>query len=73
MGIQFTQGDTAFFVESNWRIREVRILKISGEFATIHFADGEGGTRLRLNRLFKSKEEAEKHGKICRVKNDQIL
>ena len=53
-----SQGDTAYFVESNWRIREVKILKITGEFATIHFADGEGGTRLRLNRLFKTKEEA---------------
>lgn len=56
--IQFAQGDTAFFVESNWCIREVRILSISGEFATIHFVDGEGGTRLRLNRLYKTKEEA---------------
>ena len=56
--VQFAQGDTAFFVESNWRIREVRILSISGEFATIHFVDGEGGTRLRLNRLYKTKEEA---------------
>ena len=56
--VQFAQGDTAFFVESNWRIREVRILSISGEFATIRFADGEGGTRLCLNRLYKTKEEA---------------
>ena len=56
--VQFAQGDTAFFVESNWRIREVRILSISGEFATIRFADGEGGTRLRLNRMYKTKEEA---------------
>ena len=56
--VQFAQGDTAFFVESNWRIREVRILSISGEFATIRFVDGEGCTRLRLNRLYKTKEEA---------------
>ena len=56
----FHQGDIAYFVESNWRIREVRILKIAGEFATIHFVDGEGGTRLRLSRLFATKEEAEK-------------
>ena len=56
--VQFAQGDTAFFVESNWRIREVRILSISGEFAPIHFVDGEGGTRLRLSRLYKTKEEA---------------
>ena len=54
-----SQGDTAYFVESNWRVREVKILKITGEFATIHFADGEGGTRLRLSRLFRTKEEAE--------------
>lgn len=52
----FTQGDTAYIVESNWRIREVRILKVVGDFATIHFADGEGGTRLRLNRLYSTKE-----------------
>ena len=54
------QNDTAYFIESNWRIREVRILKITGEFATIRFADGEGGTRLRISRLYATKEEAEK-------------
>ena len=60
----FHQGDTAFFVESNWRVREVKILKITGNFATIHFADGEGGTRLRVSRLYATNEEA----KACIIK-----
>ena len=55
----FKQGDTAFIVESKWRIREVQIIKLSGGFATIRFLDGEGGIRIHESRLFSSKEAAE--------------
>ena len=52
-------SDTAFFVVSNLRIKEVKILKTTKDFATIHFIGRESGTRLRLDRLFPTKEAAE--------------
>ena len=59
MSTSFNPGDIAYFVESKWRVREVKILKLSAGFATIHFLDGEGGIRISVNRLFPTKEAAE--------------
>ena len=56
--IPYKIGDAAFIVVSNLRIEEVKILKITKDFATIHFIGREGGTRLRLDRLFPTKEAA---------------
>ena len=52
-------GDTAWIVESSLFIREVRVLKITGGFATLRFADSDGGVTLRVSRLFPTKEAAE--------------
>ena len=59
MAKKFNPGDTAFLVESNRIIREVRILKFGGGFYTIRFADSDGGIKVKEHRLFASKEEAE--------------
>lgn len=56
----YNVGDTAFIVESQRIIREVKIIKCGGGFYTMKFVDGSGGIRLRENRLYSSKEEAEK-------------
>ena len=56
--MQYKIGDTAFIVVSNLRIEEVKILKLTRDFATIHFIGREGGTCLRLDRLFPTKEAA---------------
>ena len=58
---KYNAGDTAFIVESQRIIREVRIISRGGGFYTMKFvdADGSGGIRLRENRLFATKEEAE--------------
>ncbi len=58
MNSVFNQGDTAYFVESKWRIREVRIIKAFRRFATIRFRDDEDGIRIHDCRLFPSKEAA---------------
>ena len=59
MVTKYNPGDTAFIVESSRFIREVRILKIAGGFATLRFADSDGGIKLRESRLFSTKEAAE--------------
>ena len=60
MAKKFNPGDTAFLVESNRIIREVRILKFGGGFYTIRFADSDGGIKVKEHLLFSTKEEEEK-------------
>lgn len=59
MAAKYKAGDTAFFVESNRLIREVKILNVGGGFYTIRFLDGNGGIKVKEHRLFATKEEAE--------------
>ena len=56
---KYNPGDTAYIVESNRIIREVKVLKITGGFATLHLMDSDGGIKLRESRLFPTKEDAE--------------
>ena len=58
MANEFNQGDNAFIIVSNFKIEEVKVLKVAAGFATIHFVNREGGTRLNEHRLFRTKEEA---------------
>ncbi len=67
-------GDKAYIIETNNNIREVEVIKESGGFVTVryeytdpHYISGgkhhikaKGGMRLRRNRVYRTKEEAEK-------------
>ena len=59
MATKYNHGDIAFIVESSRFIREVKVLKIAGGFATLRFVDSDGGIKLRESRLFPTKEDAE--------------
>ena len=56
---RFKPGSTAYIVESNRFIREVEVKSFSGGLYLLIFKDTGGGVRLRENRLFATKEEAE--------------
>ena len=56
---KYNPGNTAYIVESNRIIREVKVLKVAGGFATLRFMDSDGGIKLRESRLFPTKEDAE--------------
>lgn len=58
MAGKYNINDTAFLIESNRTIREVKILKYAGGLYTVRFADGAGGIKVRENRLFATKDEA---------------
>lgn len=55
----FESGATAYIIESNRIIREVNVVKRSGEFYIVKFLNGSGGIRIRASRLFASKDAAE--------------
>ena len=60
MTSRFKPGDRAYFVGNGRFLHEVTVVKVAGGFATLLFNDRSGGVKLRENRLFKSKEEAER-------------
>ena len=55
MPAKFKKGDTAYFVESNYKVREVQILNTAGGLYLIKFDNG-GGIRVKEHRLFSTKE-----------------
>ena len=59
MAARFNEGDTAYIVESSRFIREVTVIKFAGGLYTIRFKDSNGGIKVRENRLFRAKEDAE--------------
>ena len=57
---QIKMGDTAYLVHSNRFVREVTVTRIDGYgMCSVRFTDAAGGIRVRINRLFQTKEEAE--------------
>ena len=59
MANKFKQGDTAFIVANKRFIKEVRVVNCIGGQYTLRFVEGNGGIRLREDRLYSTKTEAE--------------
>ena len=55
----FLPGETVYIIVSSRFIKEATVLRVGSGFYTIKFKDGNGGTRLRESRLFRTKKEAE--------------
>lgn len=56
---RFKAGDTAYIVESNRIIKEVKIVNCAGGMYLIKFANG-GGIRVKEHRIFATEEDAKK-------------
>ncbi len=53
----------SWILESNWKATEVEIVKDSREFVIVRTKGSTGGFRIRKNKLFSTKEAAEKSKK----------
>lgn len=58
MVIKLEMGAKAFIIENNRIIREVTVVRRSGDFYVVRF-DSNGVIQLRGSRLFATREEAE--------------
>ena len=59
---QFHTGDTAYLIHSNRFVREVTVMSNDcGGMYSVRFNDANGGIRVRSSRLFRRKEDAERH------------
>lgn len=56
----FKEGTSAFIIESKRFVREVVIIKNTGNLYIINFTDNNGGIQVRGSRLFSTRDEAEK-------------
>ena len=59
MSTKIVSGDIAYIVESIRFIREVEIIKVTGEFCLVRFTDGSGGIKVRESRIFPTGKEAQ--------------
>ncbi len=56
---KFPPAATAWFIESAYRVREVIVVRVSGDLATVRFADNpSGGIRIPVSRLYVDRDEA---------------
>ena len=56
---KYNSGGTAFLIESNCIIREVKILKFSCGFYTIRYTEQPTGIKVREHRLYAVRDDAE--------------
>lgn len=56
--MNFVTGNTAYIAESNYTVREVQILRQSGNFVTVKFLRSGGAITVRKSRLFETQQEA---------------
>lgn len=71
--MEFKEGTAAFIVESNRIIREVIIVKRTGNLYIVRFANNDGGIQVRGSRLFATREEAEKTVPYVREKEKRSI
>lgn len=56
--MKYKKDSIAYIVESNRDIREVVVLRVTGDFYIVRFKDSGGAIQIRGSRLFASEEEA---------------
>ncbi len=56
---KFKPGDTVYLIGNSHFIEEATVVMTISGFVTIRFTERSGGTRVRENRLYATKEEAE--------------
>ena len=59
MNTKFLKGDTVYLISSKYFIEEATVVMNLAGFVTIRFTKRGGGTRVRENRLYATREEAE--------------
>lgn len=59
MDTKFLRGDTVYLISNGHIIDEATVVMNLAGFVTIRFTKRGGGTRVRENRLYASREEAE--------------
>lgn len=73
--MKYTEGSIAFLVCNNLFVRRVIVAKTTGDFCTVSFYDDlnvHGAIRVRHNRLYASKKEAEAAIEERRVRMPQM-
>ena len=59
MDTRFKKGDKVYLIGNTHFIEEATVVMTVAGFVTIRFTERGGGTRVRENRLYASREEAE--------------
>lgn len=59
MGNKYKQGEIVYFISSNGTVEEATVVMTIAGFVTIRFTNRNWGDRVREDRLYRSRDEAE--------------
>lgn len=59
MNTKFKKGDTVYLIGNTHFVEEAVVVMTVASFVTIRFTERGGGTQVRENRLYPTREEAE--------------
>ena len=59
--------DQAFLIESNRKIREVRVVRLNGNYVIVRLVNTNGVIQVREDRVYRTREAAEK--KVAELKS----
>ena len=59
METKFKSGETVYLINETHVVEEATVVMTISGFVTVRFTDREWGTRVRENRLYSTREEAE--------------
>ncbi len=69
MDKKYKQGDIVYLIGNTRFIEEAEVVMTVSGFVTIRFTERSGGTRVRENRLYATREEAEAEVKKAKEKS----
>ena len=71
--MKYKNGDRVYIVANNVNVQVFEVLSAQGNFYTLRNLETYGAIRLRENRLFETREEAEKALREAEARNDNLI
>lgn len=68
--MSYNNGDRVYIIANNVSVQELEVVSVQGEFYTLRNLSTYGGMRLRENRLFATRDEAERELADIRRRHD---
>ncbi|MBQ6521151.1 MAG: hypothetical protein IJI14_20780 [Anaerolineaceae bacterium] len=70
MKAKYKTGDIVYFSEYGGNVEEATVVMTIAGFVTIRFTQHDSGTRVRENRLFPTRDEAERDAQLRREEDN---
>lgn len=70
--MKYKNGDRVYIVANNVKVQALEVMNVQGDFYTLRNLETYGAMRLRENRLFATREEAENALREADARNNNL-